>query len=46
MLFGVTALDASTFLGGVCLVVVVALVAAFLPARRAATVDPAITLRQ
>jgi predicted permease len=46
MLFGVTTLDATTFVSGVCLVVVVALLAAFLPARRATTVDPAITLRQ
>jgi putative ABC transport system permease protein len=45
MLFGVTPLDPMTFMGVALLFVVVTTLAAFLPARRATTVDPLIVLR-
>ena len=45
LLFGVTPLDAATFGGAALVFAAVALMASLLPARRAARVDPAITLR-
>jgi putative ABC transport system permease protein len=45
MLFGVGTADPVTFLGVPVLLVLAALGASFLPARRAAAVDPAISLR-
>jgi len=45
MLFGVKATDAATFLGGAGLLLVVALLAALVPAWRAASVEPAQALR-
>jgi putative ABC transport system permease protein len=45
MLFGVTPGDPLTLGAAVLLLVMVALVASWLPARRAARVDPASTLR-
>ncbi len=45
MLFGIRAADPATFAGAALLLVTVALAAACFPARRAARVDPAITLR-
>jgi ABC-type antimicrobial peptide transport system permease subunit len=45
-LFGVTGVDPLAFAGASALVLVTGLIAAFVPARRAATVDPAIVLRE
>jgi predicted permease len=45
LLFGVGALDVVTFVGATGLLVVIALVASWLPARRAARVDPVIAMR-
>ncbi|HYI01244.1 FtsX-like permease family protein, partial [Hyalangium sp.] len=45
LLYGITPADIPTLLGGAALLGVVGLVAAWLPARRAARVDPGLTLR-
>ena len=45
MLFEVSATDPATFIGVVALLAVVALVASYLPSRRASQVHPAMTLR-
>jgi putative ABC transport system permease protein len=45
LLFGVTPLDRAVFLGVTILFVLVAMVATYAPARRAASVDPVVALR-
>jgi ABC-type antimicrobial peptide transport system permease subunit len=45
LLFGVTPLDPSTFIGVVTMFIVVAALASFVPARRATRIDPQIALR-
>ena len=45
LLFGVTPVDAGTFAAAAGVLVVAALVASYIPARRAAAVDPVETLR-
>jgi putative ABC transport system permease protein len=44
-LYGVRPIDLPTFVGGSLLLIAVALVATYVPARRAATVDPLIALK-
>ena len=45
LLFGVSRLDPATYAGVIVVMLGVAAIACWLPARRAALVDPAITLR-
>jgi ABC-type antimicrobial peptide transport system permease subunit len=44
-LFGVTAADSATFAGGALVLCFISLVASYVPARRAARVDPSTALR-
>ena len=46
MLFNVAATDLTTFVGVPAVMVVVAVVAGFVPARRVTQVDPAVVLRE
>ena len=45
LLFGVTTHDLTTFVGGPLVLTAVALVACLIPAARAASTDPMVTLR-
>jgi ABC-type antimicrobial peptide transport system permease subunit len=45
LLFGVTPVDAETFGAAAAVLVIAALIASYVPARRAAAVDPVETLR-
>jgi len=45
MLFAVAALDVATWAGAIALILTACVAAAYLPARRAAGIDPMTTLR-
>jgi ABC-type antimicrobial peptide transport system permease subunit len=45
MLFGVTAGDLTSFVAATLTLLLVTVLASYLPARRAAAIDPAVTLR-
>jgi putative ABC transport system permease protein len=45
LLFGVAPMDPATFVAGVALLAAAALLASYFPARRAASLDPAVVLR-
>jgi ABC-type antimicrobial peptide transport system permease subunit len=46
LLFGVTSADAATFTGGAVILCLVTLLASYIPARRAAHLDPLLALRR
>ncbi len=46
LLYGVAPTDPAAYAGAVCLLLLIVLIASYVPARRAAQLDPSVTLRK